>query len=198
MSSLIKLVVAAGIITLLVVYGNHAISSWKTKRARKAQIEAVFGGEIFSMAIELPHGSENSKKNFSKLLVRLYARLDWFDVSVLANYADIHKPGDLPILTFLVRCKAEAAAVAKQEIKGIYRDATLIPYNSERALPEVMLEAVEAYWMEHYHEPEESTGQNGGEPYDANGNGVIGDGQIQMTSGGGIAGRLQARKAARA
>jgi hypothetical protein len=199
MGSLIKLLVAVGVITFVVIYAKHAISNWKTKKARKKSIEDLRAGEFFSMAIELPHGSVDSKKFFSMFLARIGPKMtgdQWLDASCLVGFPEQNKPGDQPVLTFMLRCHISLEATVKNVVKNSYKDATLIPFSSEAPLQTPMLEAVDAYWMEHFHEPDE--GQGGGEPYSDSGNGVIGDGEIQMTSGGGIAGKLQARKAARA
>lgn len=199
MASLIKLVVAVGIIVLVVVYIKHAFSNWRTNKARKALIVSWLEGEMFCMAIELPHGSVDSKKFFSSFLARVAPKMtdgQWLDAACLVSFPEDHKPGDQPVLTFMLRCQSEVAATLKNVIKNSYRDATLIPLSKEAPLPASILEAIEAYWMEHFHEPEEDAGQGGGEL--TSGNEIVGDGEIQMTSGGGVIGRLQAKKASRA
>lgn len=201
MTSLIQLAVVVAVIAFSVVYGKHAWNNWRTKGARKAYIVCWHEGDMFCMAIELPHGSEESKKFFSYALARIAPKMtsdQWLDVSCLVGFPEHHKPGDQPVLTFMLRCGVSLEAALKNVSKNAYKDATLIPFSSEAPLPAPMLEAIDAYWMEHFHEPEEDAGQSGGDPYSGSGTAVIGDGEIRMTSGGGIAGKLSARKAARA
>jgi hypothetical protein len=197
MASLIKLVGILAVVTIAIVYGKHAWREYRTKAKRRQRLLEIGEGNIFCTGVELPYGSEQSKKLFSTLLMRLHGKLlqkpdDVFQVMYHGVPPRADRPGDQPMIRTYFLCLGNHTRLIQQEIRNVYRDATLIP---QSPMPKEFMEAIEAYRAEHFPDPEEKPSHDGGNQGQ---NRVLGDGEIEMTSGGGLVGKLQARKGSRA
>lgn len=150
MDSLLNVVGVIAFAVIVAAVARHALWAYRQDRNRQRPPERS------GFCIELPYGTDESMTKFARLLTKIAPLVvtdsaqrkhgaGSVDFDVLISYPEHTKPGDLPVVLFIVRCDTSQLVKLKKIIKNVYREANLVP------LPRTAIEeGIEAWRAEHY------------------------------------------------